>query len=454
MSRFKEVIDECLLVAQAFTDISSDTYQELGAVNFEDNDKLYPFFLIDKRSIDGTVDSFTRVSLPKSTTYTQRFYFFNTYTESEKNTITLQEKENELKEIADQYFAELRVRNESGENGFFLVGTPSFNVIDETHNEKLIQVSYTLEIKALPDNCALGTFVYDGLDKATNLTATTISSTQIDLSWTDNATTETNYEVYRSTDCINFSLINTIAANSTSYSDTTVISNTSYMYKIRAINTLTNGEFSNIAIACTSGGGVTPSGILYRRVNFTAMKTSYRTGDDAYNRINSPFSVKPANPLYVAALDYAATDPFLTLLDNNAFGNKNRFTNSLGLTTSYDGTGGELVGYAIDHLTGLGWMIAIQGYVNWDTAIDTPLTTTYVGFTDFRMPDLKEKVSIYDYQIRLDYAPFNLSSSWIFWTSTTRFDFTSNANYMNHTGAIGNLSKTASRQYMVCRHHY
>ena len=37
MSRFKEVIDECLLVAQAFTDISSDTYQELGAVNFEDN---------------------------------------------------------------------------------------------------------------------------------------------------------------------------------------------------------------------------------------------------------------------------------------------------------------------------------------------------------------------------------------------------------------------------------
>lgn len=455
MARLKAVVDECLLVAQAFTEISSDTYNELGAIDFEDNDKLYPFFLFDKRSIDGTVESFTRESLPKVTNYSQRFYFFNTYTEGEKPSTDLQTKEDALKEIADKYFAELRVRNQSGENGFFLIGRPTFNVVDETHNERVIQISYTLEIQTLPDNCELGTFVYNGLDKPTTLVATVISGAQIDLSWVDNATAETNYEVFRSTDCINYSLINTIGANSTSYSDTTVTSNTSYMYKVRAITTLANGEFSNIAIACASGGGVTPSGILYKRVNFTAMTTSYRTGDDAYNRINNPFAVRPANPSIVAELDYTDVAPFLILLQNNAFGNKDRFTNSLGLTTSYDGTGGELIGYAIDHLTGLGWMITHQTTAPWNTAIDTPQSTTYAGFTDFKLPNIKEQLSIYNYQIRLNYAPFSIGGSWLLWSSTTRFDFTANANYSDHTGRILNSSKTvSSRAYMVCRYHY
>ena len=455
MARLKAVVDECLLVAQAFTEINSDTYNEIGAVDFEDNDKQYPFFLFDKRSIDGTVESFTRESLPKATNYSQKFYFFNTYTEGEKPSTDLQTKEDALKEIADKYFAELRVRNQSGENGFFLVGRPTFNVVDETHNERLIQISYTLEIQTLPDNCELGTFVYSGLDKPTTLVATAISGAQIDLSWVDNATTETNYEVFRSDDCVNYTLINTIAANSNSYSDTTVVSNTSYMYKVRAINTLANGEFSNIAIACASGGGITPSGVLYKRVNFTAMTTSYRTGDDAYNRINNPFSVRPVNPLYAAELDYTSVTPFLTLLENNAFGTKERFTNSLGLTATYDGTGGELIDYVIDHLTGLAWIITQQSGVLWDVAIDTPLSTTYVGFTDFKLPNIDQQLSIYNYAVRLNYAPFNISSGWFLWSSTTRFDFTANANYLDHTGRVRNADKTGfSFSFMVCRNHY
>ena len=202
-------------------------------------------------------------------------------------------------------------------------------------------------------------------------------------------------------------------------------------------------------------GGIVPAGILYKRVNFTAMTTSYRTGDDAYNRINNPFSVRPANPLYVAELDYTDAAPFLTLLENNAFGNKDRFTNSLGLTSSYDGTGGELIGYTIDHLTGLGWMLSQQTTAPWSTAIDTPLTTTYAGFTDFKLPNIKQQLSIYNYQIRLNYAPFSIGGSWLLWSSTTRFDFTANANYSDHTGRVLNSSKTvSSRKYMVCRNHY
>ena len=48
MANISDVVDECLVVSTAFTEISSDTYNEVGAVNFEDNDKVYPYFLFDK----------------------------------------------------------------------------------------------------------------------------------------------------------------------------------------------------------------------------------------------------------------------------------------------------------------------------------------------------------------------------------------------------------------------
>ena len=200
---------------------------------------------------------------------------------------------------------------------------------------------------------------------------------------------------------------------------------------------------------------IIPSGVLYKRVNFTAMTTSYRTGDDAYNRINNPFSVRPPNPLLVAELDYTSVTPFLTLLDNNAFGTKERFTNSLGLTASYDGSGGELIDYVIDHLTGLGWIIKQQAFVLWDVAIDTPLSATYVGFTDFKLPNIEQQISIYNYAVRLNYAPFSISTTWLLWSSTTRFDFPTNANYLDHTGRVQNADKAGfSFRFMVCRNHY
>jgi len=439
MARLKAVVDECLLVAQAFTEISSDTYNELGAIDFEDNDKLYPFFLFDKRSIDGTVESFTRESLPKVTNYSQRFYFFNTYTEGEKPSTDLQTKEDELKEIADKYFAELRVRNQSGENGFFLIGRPTFNVVDETHNERVIQISYTLEIQTLPDNCELGTFVYNGLDKPTTLVATAISTSQIDLSWVDNATAETNYEVFRSLDCTNFSLLNTLPAN------------TSYLYKVRAITTLSNGEFSNVDIACAgSSGGITPAGILYKRVLSSANTTSYRTGDDADIRSNSPFNVRPSNPANVAELDHTDTTPFLTLLENNAFGNLDRFT---------DDTGAQIYSnnYIIDHLTGLAWIKLGQTTLfNWNDAIDSGLSATDFSFNDYFLPNIKQLQTLFDSENGnpLNYTPFNTTLN--LWTSTTRKANTLQSWVLNGGAGIYEftLKTNTNRRRILCRYHY
>jgi hypothetical protein len=39
MARLKDIVDECLAVATAYTAINSQTYNEVNAVNYEDNDK-------------------------------------------------------------------------------------------------------------------------------------------------------------------------------------------------------------------------------------------------------------------------------------------------------------------------------------------------------------------------------------------------------------------------------
>lgn len=73
-------------------------------------------------------------------------------------------------------------------------------------------------------------------DAPTGLTATPSSTSQVDLSWTDNATTETGYKIYRSTDGSSYSLLDTIAAGSTSYNDATITAGTTYYYKAAAYN--------------------------------------------------------------------------------------------------------------------------------------------------------------------------------------------------------------------------
>ena len=88
-------------------------------------DETY-FFLFNKRSISVIVDKYSRTNLPSSTTYECNIVFMNTYTELEKETIDLQTKQDELIDISYKYFVELRSRNDSGDNGFYL-GDIRFN---------------------------------------------------------------------------------------------------------------------------------------------------------------------------------------------------------------------------------------------------------------------------------------------------------------------------------------
>jgi len=91
----------------------------------------------------------------------------------------------------------------------------------------------------------------------TNLTAIAISSSQINLSWTDNATNETGFRIERKTTG-GFSQIATVGANVTTYSNTGLNSSTTYTYWVCAYNSAGTSAYSNVASATTLPGEVSP----------------------------------------------------------------------------------------------------------------------------------------------------------------------------------------------------
>ena len=87
-----------------------------------------------------------------------------------------------------------------------------------------------------------------------NLSGTAVSSTQINLSWTDNSNDETVFKIERCTGngCANFGEIAQVGANVTSFPDTGLTRNTWYRYRVRASNGNGNSAYSNVVTVKTS----------------------------------------------------------------------------------------------------------------------------------------------------------------------------------------------------------
>ena len=86
-----------------------------------------------------------------------------------------------------------------------------------------------------------------------NLTAAAVSSSQINLSWTDNATNETGYKIERctGTGCTNFAQIATVGANPGIYANSGLAPGTAYTYRVRAYNAAGNSAYSASVSATT-----------------------------------------------------------------------------------------------------------------------------------------------------------------------------------------------------------
>jgi subtilase family serine protease len=118
----------------------------------------------------------------------------------------------------------------------------------------------TAAVKATANGMASTASVTFGAVPAapTNLTATVISTNQVNLAWTDNNSNATGEVVQRSTNGANWNTIAKLSATATSYSDTSVRKGQTYSYRVYAYNSFGNSPYSNVVsvtISGTGGGG-------------------------------------------------------------------------------------------------------------------------------------------------------------------------------------------------------
>ena len=109
----------------------------------------------------------------------------------------------------------------------------------------------------------------------TDLTATAISASRIDLAWTDNSNDEDGFKVYGSTDNVNFTLYATLGANVTTRSTINLTSSTTYYFRVFAYNSGGNSANSNIASATTLALPATPSNLIATAISSSQIDLSW-----------------------------------------------------------------------------------------------------------------------------------------------------------------------------------
>jgi hypothetical protein len=83
------------------------------------------------------------------------------------------------------------------------------------------------------------------------LSATAVSSTRIDLRWTDGATDEMAFIVERSTNGINFSQLALLGSNVTSFANTGLLAGATWFYRVASSNIAGASAYSDVASATT-----------------------------------------------------------------------------------------------------------------------------------------------------------------------------------------------------------
>src|SRR5437667_11538170 len=114
--------------------------------------------------------------------------------------------------------------------------------------DRMQPVEPTLEVR----HAAPGSTV----NEPSNPTVIAVSVSRIDVSWQDNSTNESGFEVYRSTTGASgaFTLRASLATNTLAYSDTELTASTQYCYNVRAFQTKSSKTYFSAfsATACAT----------------------------------------------------------------------------------------------------------------------------------------------------------------------------------------------------------
>lgn len=113
----------------------------------------------------------------------------------------------------------------------------------------------------------------------TNLTATAVSSSQIDLAWDDNSGVEDGYKIERSANgSTGWSQIGTAAANAEAYSDNGLDDNATWHYRVRAYDGSDNSAYTSVANATTELAA--PSGLTLTALSFSRVRLNWTDESD------------------------------------------------------------------------------------------------------------------------------------------------------------------------------
>ncbi len=133
------------------------------------------------------------------------------------------------------------------------------------------------------------------------LAASNVTTTGLDLNWTDNATDETGYRIYRSTSAGGpfTQMGGDYPVDQTSFSDTGLNVNQEYYYRVLAFNGLGEGNFTPISVATLA---LVPGTPVLSNIQYI---TSTLTLDPALNPSSTQFAVEV---LHDAATEYLQSD--------------------------------------------------------------------------------------------------------------------------------------------------